>query len=262
MLARCRSTFLHFASRPEHRLTTPPSSNDNRLPAGQTYADPRLMNWSVNLRRWRWGKLAVPVLLALSLLAMISIRAVREPILRVAGALLVVDEAIAPVDLIVLSLDSGGAGVLEAADLVKSGIATRVAVFPDPPTADDIEFIRRGLPYEDGSARQIRQLASLGIMDVIQISPVNGTEAEGQVLPSWCDEQHFRSIVVVATSDHTRRLRRVLDRAMKGHPTHVIVRSARFSNFDPNRWWETRSGVRTAIVEFQKLLLDVALHPL
>ena len=97
--------------------------------------------------------------------------------------------------------------------------------------------------------------------DVVQISRIDGTEADGQVLPLWCDEHHLRCIVVVASKDHSRRLRRVLDRVMKGHPTHVIVQAARYSTFDPDRWWETRSGIRTEIIELQKLLLDVVLHP-
>lgn len=97
--------------------------------------------------------------------------------------------------------------------------------------------------------------------DVVQISRVDGTEDEGRVLPAWSDENHFRSMVVVATKDHSRRMRRVLDRVMKGHPTRVMVQPARYSIFDPNRWWETRDGVRTGIVELQKLLLDVVLHP-
>ena len=98
--------------------------------------------------------------------------------------------------------------------------------------------------------------------DVVHISRIDGTEAEGQELPLWCDEQHLRSIVVVATKDHSRRLARVLDRAMKGHATRFMVQAARYSSFDPDRWWETRGGVRTEIVEFQKLVLDVLLHPM
>jgi metal-dependent hydrolase (beta-lactamase superfamily II) len=51
---------------------------------------------------------------------------------------------------IVLSLDSGAAGALEAAHLVQSGISKRVAVFTDPPNSEeDYEFIRHGLPYDD-----------------------------------------------------------------------------------------------------------------
>jgi hypothetical protein len=202
------------------------------------------------------------VVLALVAFAIVSIRSLREAVLRAAGWALVVNEPIASADIIVLTLDSGGAGALEAADLVQSGISKRVAVFMDPPDEVDHEFIRRGLPYEDAAARQIRQLKSLGVTDVVQISRVDGTEGEGQVLPPWCDEHQLRSIVVVATRDHSRRLRRVLDRVMKGHPTRITVRPARYSSFDPDRWWETRDGIRTEIVELQKLLLNVVAHPM
>jgi hypothetical protein len=213
-------------------------------------------------RRPRW----VPIILmvvALAAAALVAVPSVREPVLRTAGWALVVNEPVAPADIIVISPDAGGAGTLEAADLVQSGIATRVAVFADPPSGDDHEFIRRGLPYEDGAARQIRQLRWLGVTDVVQIPRTDvGTEGEAQVLPPWCDQHQFRSIVVVAARDHSRRLRRVLDRAMKGHPTRVTVRAERYSNFDPDRWWETRGGVRTEIIELQKLVLDVVLHPM
>jgi hypothetical protein len=145
---------------------------------------------------------------------------------------------------------------------VQGGISKRVAVFKDPPSGEDFEFIRRGLPYEDEAARQIRQLKSLGVTDVVQIARIDGTESEGRVLPQWSDEQRLGSIIMVATKDHSRRLRRVLDRAMAGHPADVTVRAARYSTFDPDRWWESRGGIRTEIVELQKLLLDFVLHPL
>jgi hypothetical protein len=197
------------------------------------------------------------------LVAVATVPSVKKPVLRTAGWALVVNEPVAPADIIVVSPDSGGVGALEAADLVQSGIATRVAIFNDPPSAEDLEFVRRGLPYEDGGARQTRQLRWLGVVDVVHIPRTDaGSQGEAQVLPPWCDEHQFRSIVFVTTSDHSRRLRRVLDRVMKGHSTRVTVRPARYSSFDPDRWWETRGGVRTEIVELQKLLLDVVLHPM
>ena len=155
-----------------------------------------------------------------------------------------------------------GAGALEAADLVQSGIARRVAVFMDPPGGEDHEFIRRGLPYEDESARQIRQLKSLGVTDIVQIPRSDaGTDGEGQVLPRWCEEHQIHSVVFVAARDHSRRVRRVLDRAMAGYPIRVTVQPARYSSFDPDRWWESRGGIRTEVIELQKLVLDFLLHP-
>jgi hypothetical protein len=204
----------------------------------------------------------IALALALAAIAIVAVRPLREPVLRAAGwALVVNSEPVVPADVIVLTVDSGAAGALEAADLVQSGISKRVAVFDEPPSAAHTEFVHRGLPYEDEGVRQIRQLATLGVTDVVHISKVNGTGDEGQALPQWSDEQHLQSIVVVATKDHSRRLRRVLDRAMKGLRTQVTVQAARYSNFDPDRWWESRGGVRTEITELQKLLLDVVLHP-
>ena len=212
--------------------------------------------------RWpRWGPILVVVALAAATIVVVP--SVREAVLRAAGWALVINEPVAAADSIVVSLDSGGAGALEAADLVQSGIATRVAVFTDPPSGEDHEFIRRGLPYEDAGARQFRQLTWLGVTNVVQISRTDiGTEAEGQALPPWCDQHGFRSIVFVAARDHSRRLRRVLDRVMKGHSTRITVQPSRYSSFDPDRWWKTRNGVRTEIVELQKLILEVVLHPI
>jgi hypothetical protein len=212
-------------------------------------------------RRPRWRSMLIVVALAAA--AILAVPSVREPVLRAAGAVLVVTEPAAPADIIVISSDSSGAGTLQAADLVHGGIATRVAVFTDPPSGEDLEFIRRGLPYEDLAARQIRQLGWLGVTDVVQI-PRNeaGSEGESQVLAPWCEQHGIRSAVFVVARDHSRRIRRVLNRDMKGHTMRVTVQAERYSNFDPDRWWQTRTGMRTEIIEFEKLLLDVVLHPI
>jgi hypothetical protein len=83
-------------------------------------------------RRPRWAPILVVVALAVA--TIVAVPSVREPVLRAAGWALVVNEPVAPADIIVISPDSGGAGALEAADLMQSGIATRVAVFADPPS--------------------------------------------------------------------------------------------------------------------------------
>jgi hypothetical protein len=211
--------------------------------------------------RRKWLRVAL-VILVLGV-ASVSVPAVRNPILRAAGRALVADDAIVPADIIVVSTGAGGAGALEAADLVHGGVAARVAVFADPPDpVVDREFLRRGIPYEDAAARSIRQLGALGVA-AIEVIPraVAGTDDEGEALPQWCVQRGFRSVVVVTTADHSRRLRRVLRRSMRDHPTKVIVRSTRYSAFDPDRWWQTRESTRIEIIELQKLFLDILRHP-
>ncbi|HZC22688.1 MAG TPA: hypothetical protein VE866_05060, partial [Candidatus Binatia bacterium] len=154
------------------------------------------------------GRLRRRIALVLVLLAgfSISIPAARHSILRAAGRALVVDDRVKSADIIVVSGESDGAGVLEASDLVHSGIATKVAVFTYARDPAQQEFIRRGIPFLDKTARYVQELNSLGIVDVTQIPTyVTGTEDEGPVLARWCSEHQFRSVVLVGSREHSRR---------------------------------------------------------
>lgn len=204
------------------------------------------------------------MLLAIVLVAFAgSVPVIRGAILRTVGRALVVDEPVAPADVIVIPLWAGAAGAIDAADLVHSRIADRVAILTEPPRPAEQELSRRGVSYQDETADLVQVLHALGVTNVEVIpDPAAGTHEESHVLLSWCDQRQFRSIVVVSAPDHSRRLRRVLHRSLLGHPTRVVVRSARYSSFDPNRWWQTREGIRIEIMELQKLLLDVVRHPI
>ncbi len=213
-------------------------------------------------RRRVWaGIVSAVVLLGI---ASIVISPIRLRILRAAGWALVVNDRVEHADAIVVMVDANGPGVLEAADLVHNGVAPRVAVFGESPDAlVESEFMRRGVIYENAAARSVRYLRALGV-DTVELIPtyVTGSEDEAPVLAGWCDQHGFHSIVVVSTSDHSRRVRRMVHRSMKGHETRVTTCSSRYSGFDPDRWWQSRNGIRAEVVELQKLLFDIVRHPI
>jgi hypothetical protein len=195
--------------------------------------------------------------------AVIAVALFRAPLLRGLGWMLVAEDTMTPADVIVLTVDVGAAGVLEAADLVHMGMATRVAVFTEPPSRIDVELMRRGLKVEPRSATWVRMLNSLGVANTALIPlAVAGTLSESEQLPTWCKDNGIDSVIVVSAPDHSKRLRRTLHRIVKGHGLGITVRPTRVSVFDPDHWWETRDGLRIGIVELEKLLLDVARHPL
>jgi hypothetical protein len=207
----------------------------------------------------------IRILVALAVLGLIvtSVPAGRRALLRAAGWALVADDPVQAADAVVIAVDAHDAGIVEAADLVRSGMSRRVAIFSDVPDDVDRELIRRGVSLEDRVSRQTRLLKTLGVQNVELIPlPIEGSEDEGRVFPMWCREQQLRSVIVVASADHTRRLRRIFHRAMKGGETVVMVRRSRFSDFDPDGWWHKRDGVRTEIVELEKLLFDFLRHPI
>lgn len=211
--------------------------------------------------RRRWTR-AVLVLVVIALVVL-AVPRTRVATLRALGHSLVVNDPVASVDVIVVSVDAGRGGVIEAADLVRSGMSNTVAVFAEPPDPADLEFARRGIAHQDRAARSLEELELLGVRNAIRIAtPVDGTTAEGRVLSTWLNERGFRSVIMITTPDHARRTRRVLRRALKDRQTAVVVRASRYSDFDADAWWHTRTGVRTEIIELQKLLLDILAHPL
>lgn len=213
-----------------------------------------------------WRKRRVFSIISVVLLVAIGsllIPAIRHAILRTAGWVLVANDPLQPADVIVITVGGDGAEFLEAADLVHSGVAPMVAVFAEPPEAVEREFTRRGFAYENAAARAIRELRELGVANVEEIPrEVSGSEDEGPALASWCDQYHLSAVVVVSPPDHSRRLRRLLHRSMQGHSTQVLIRSTRYLEFDPDRWWQTHDERRTEIEELEKLTLDFVRHPL
>jgi uncharacterized SAM-binding protein YcdF (DUF218 family) len=204
--------------------------------------------------------LAVLVLVTAAVVSLLP--ATRHRVLRLAGWALVAEDPLVAADAIVVSVDAGQAGVLEAADLVRRGLAARVALLEQEPTPAERELVRRGVAYESRAATSEKYLKLLGVSDVERIAGgVDSTRAEGLALRNWCARRQFRSVIVVSSADHSRRLRRVMKRAMRGAPARVVVRVSHFSAFDPDSWWLSRTGIRTQIVETEKLLLDIASHP-
>jgi uncharacterized SAM-binding protein YcdF (DUF218 family) len=204
------------------------------------------------------------MLLAVALLAAVltaSVPALRQSVLRSAGRALVAQDPPAKADIIVVSTDAMGVGFIEAADLVKAGFATRVAIFDRRPTRAQRELTRRGLEPLDLKAYSVRILHSLGVTEIEVIPAVVGTVDEGKVLQQWCAANSIHSLLFVSVPDHSRRTRRVLGRALGRHGVTVMVRAARFAEFDPDSWWYSRSGQRTQVVESEKLLMDFLEHP-
>jgi uncharacterized SAM-binding protein YcdF (DUF218 family) len=211
--------------------------------------------------RWRWAIVAAVAVLGAAVFAPTR---VWEPALAAAGAVLVASDEVTHVDAIVVTLHSGSAGAIEAADLVRAGIADRVLVFDEPPRPATLELQRRGLAPITDTTRQIEHLARLGVSTVERITdvPSLGTGAEAQALAGWCREHALRTVLVVTSADHARRMRRVLARELEPVGTAVAVRPARHSDFDASQWWRTTDGRRIAIVEWQKLIVDWMSHPL
>jgi hypothetical protein len=204
-------------------------------------------------------------LLVLGSASAVAIPAIRAPILGLVGAALVAQDPLGPADAIVIAPDLTEAGALDVADLVEGSSlsAARVMVIAPPVNPVAEVFAHRGVAYEDRATQVMRLLRGLGVeqAELLRLA-AGGTEDAGRVLPEWCASHHVRSVIVLTGADHSRRIRRVLRRSMAGSTIHLMVRVSRYAGFTADEWWQYRGGLRTGIVEFEKLLLDVARHPI
>src|SRR5258708_24919557 len=151
----------------------------------------------------------------LLVVAAICVSLVRRPLLSTVGGALVAEDAVERVDAVVMTTAVGEAGVLEVADLMRGRIAARAGILVGPAEAFQDEFARRGIPYEQPDARLFRLLVSAGVepgaIERIPSDP-GGTESESRTLVDWSRRRAYRSVMVVTTKDHSRRLRRTLRR--------------------------------------------------
>ena len=208
------------------------------------------------LRGWKSA-----LLIVLCLAAVVALTPLRVVPLRWAGHALVSDDPLVRADIAIVPEWTGAAGALEVADLTHSGMVDRVGVLATPVTPEAREFRRRGVPFEDEAAKLIGQMVSLGVKPERLPTPAEGTEGEGQELAEWCRANQVREMMFVSRPDHSRRLRRVLRRSMGSCGANLSVRAVRYSQFDPDHWFESRYGLRIGLVELEKLILDVVRHP-
>jgi hypothetical protein len=216
------------------------------------------------IKRYLKFKVAFIMLLAIVLLTLF-VQPWRDGLLIKVGLTLVHHDELQQADAIVIAVDGTAPEVLEAVDLVHTGYAPKVWVLAGPPDELGLEFARRGLPYADKSTVAVSTLKALGVKNAEIAHPrVDGTNSEIHMLPGWLAEKKYKKIIFVVVADHSSRVRRILDRALKTEHTSsiIIVRYSKFAQYKAEDWWRARGGIRTVIVEYQKLILDVLQHPI
>jgi uncharacterized SAM-binding protein YcdF (DUF218 family) len=168
------------------------------------------------------------------------------------GRALVFDEGPAKADIaVVLAGDYSGARVTRGADLVRQGYVPN-AIVSGPPgfygvnEADAaIQFVtRQGCPAEWFIPLKHSALS---------------THDEAEVVLDELRRRGVHSFLLVTSSFHTRRARRIFlaaEKARGGGPAMRVV-STPDREYDPASWWHTRQGRKTAFLEWTKTVTSV-----
>ena len=162
---------------------------------------------------------------------------VRHPLLRLAGGWWVVSDPLQRADAMIVLGDDNFSGdrAARAAELFQAGWAPVVVASGRMlrPFAGVAELIQHDLEGRGVPAAAIVPFAH----------HAENTLGEAQALRDLVAQRHWHRVLVVTSNYHTRRARYIFRRVFPSDVS-VLVESARDSDFDPDGWWETRSGVK------------------
>jgi len=175
---------------------------------------------------------------------------VRGPLLRFMAESWIIEDTLDKVDaLIILGDDNFYADrVTRGAQLFREGrapviVASGRRLRPNAGIAELMEhdLVERGVPREK----------------IVRFSHDGGsTLEEAQSLVRIVKERKWRSVIVVTSNFHTRRVRYIFQHVFP-QDMDVRVASARDGDFDPEHWWEKRKSIKELTREFAGMVVAV-----
>ena len=174
----------------------------------------------------------------------------RVPLLRLAGEFWVVDEPPETSDVIVvLSGDNYDAErATRAASLFKSGMAPRV-----------VATGRALRSYATTTDLMKRDLIEHGVPETAIVPfthKADDTRDEAAVVSEFVASHGWKKILLVTSNYHTRRSQYIYEHTLPSNDQLLTV-AAPDSDYDPNYWWKTRTGVKIFFHEFGGYLITL-----
>ncbi|HKV04921.1 MAG TPA: YdcF family protein [Candidatus Acidoferrales bacterium] len=197
------------------------------------------------------GGIVFRFLLFLSfLLLMLVLYIARHPLLRLAGAFWVVDDAAVASDAIVVLGDDdfNGDRAARAAELYRGGWAPRIVASG--------RYLR---PYASIAELEQHDLTNRGVplSAVVRLAHrAENTREEAFVISRLISSRGWSRIIVVTSNYHTRRSRYICERAFP-QGTSLRVVAARDSEYDPDNWWRTRVGLKIFVHELAGMVVAI-----
>lgn len=188
------------------------------------------------------------ILLALGVSAFLFLVAAGAALFH-AGRWLVVEDPLEKADAIAVLSGRMPQRAQEAAALYRAGWAQEVWVTRPPGPGGELEAMN--IAYVGEEFYSVRVLMHLGVpADAIRLLPEEtaNTTAELDSLAEQLEQSGGRSLLVVTSKAHTRRVR-VLWRRRAKPELRLIVRPVHDDPFDPAHWWRTTGDALDVVRE-------------
>ena len=175
--------------------------------------------------------------------------------LRGLGSWLVVQDPLAKTDAIFVLGGTRFERPLEAVELYKAGWAPRIALMRQVSDYGEVHLMQQGIPYPREIDAQVEVMVRLGVPQsaITIFNEANSTAEEADTLYEAATANHWSSVIIVTSKQHTRRARLVMTRRTAPIGLTVVTRYSRYDQSDTDRWWTNRSVLRFTLFETQRL---------
>jgi len=186
-------------------------------------------------QKQRGGVIFRLMALLVFILLFAAVYAVRHPLMRLAGNLWIASDAVEHADAIVVIGDDNFPGdrAARAAELYNAGWAPVVVASGRAlrPYAGIAELIERDVESHGVPSTSVVRFAHRA----------ENTVDEAKALRQLIADRKWSRIILVTSNYHARRARYIFRKVL---PTNVSVNiaPAKDSDFNPDAWWQTRSG--------------------
>lgn len=145
---------------------------------------------------------------------------------------------------------------LEAVDLYQAGYAPRIFVSRELTDWGEQELIKRGIAYPRPVDIQIDVMEKAGVprSAIGVLDAANSTAEEADHVQALATHEHYSTIIIVTSKQHTRRARLVMNRRLAPIGARAVVRASKYDRSDLEHWWRDRSTVRFTLFESQRLI--------
>jgi uncharacterized SAM-binding protein YcdF (DUF218 family) len=185
--------------------------------------------------------------------------ALREPLLWRLGAFLVVRDADAPSDAIVVLAGSLPDRILHGVDLHRAGLAPIMVLTRETEWPGLEELRARGIEIPERFELNRDIARQLGVPEealVLIEQRANSTLTEVEALLPELRRRGIRSILLVTSKTHTRRAALIFA-TLSGGDIAVRVSPTPYDPFTPDGWWRRRVTTRRVLTEYGKWLTFV-----
>jgi uncharacterized SAM-binding protein YcdF (DUF218 family) len=153
---------------------------------------------------------------------------------------------------------------MEAAKLYREGYAPEIWLTHSAEPAETLAAM--GIPFAGEDYYNVRILIHEGVppgaIHVLE-PPIVNTADELKVIAAALEREKDRTVIIVTTKAHTRRVR-LLWRRLASDRGRAIVRAASDDPFDARRWWRNTGDALDVVREVLGLLnawVGLPLHP-